>query len=175
MLSSLYALNFSALFFYLGLTCAFDGCQIERPLQGALSHGLDFIGKICNHLDKLLRLGRGNPFQVQAVPQPHEIEEFLKKRHSLDGHVITVQVMAVADMSPAHKDRVGTALERPQNVVRRDGGRAHDSDGPDIGRVLQAADTRKVGCAVSAPVAHKRDYLRLKNILFHLALLFYAG
>jgi len=32
--------------------------------------------------------------------------------------MITVQVMAVADMSPADQDTVGTALESPQNMMR---------------------------------------------------------
>jgi hypothetical protein len=79
--------------------------------------------------------------------------------------------MAVADMSPAYQDRVSSALKSPQNMVRRYGGRAHDTNGPNIGRVLQAAHTRQVGRAIGAPITHKSDYLGLKNILFHLALL----
>ncbi len=79
--------------------------------------------------------------------------------------------MAVADMSPAHKDRVGSALKGPQNVMRRYCGRTHNTNGPNIGRVLQAAHTCQICCAIGAPVTHKSDYLWLKTILFHLSLL----
>ncbi len=79
--------------------------------------------------------------------------------------------MAVADVSPAHQNRVGSALKSPQNVVWRYGGRAHDANGPNIGRVFKPAHTCQVGCAICAPVTHKSDYLGLKNILIHLSLL----
>ncbi len=79
--------------------------------------------------------------------------------------------MAIADMSPAHQDRVGTALKSPQDVVRRHGGRTHDTDGPDIGRILQTAHPRQIRCAIGTPVAHKSNDFRLEIILFHLTLL----
>ena len=79
--------------------------------------------------------------------------------------------MTVSDVSPADQDPVGTALKGPQDVVGRYGGRAHDTDGPDIGRIFHAAYTCQIGRAVGTPVAHKSDYLRLKTILFHLFLL----
>ena len=47
-----------------------------------------------------------------ALGRIDEPQQFLQEGHPLDGHVITVQVMAVADVSPAHQHPVRTALKR---------------------------------------------------------------
>ncbi len=78
---------------------------------------------------------------MQTVIQSHKFQQILQKSRPLDCHVITVQVMAVADVSPTHQDTVGPTLKGPQYVVRRYGSRTHDPNGPDIGGVLQPANT----------------------------------
>ncbi len=80
--------------------------------------------------------------------------------------------MAVADVSPAHHNGIGSALKGPQNIVRRYGGGAHYTNGPNVGRILQTTHTRQIGGTIGAPITQKSDYLRLKTILFHLYLLF---
>ncbi len=80
--------------------------------------------------------------------------------------------MAVADVSPAHHNGIGSALKGPQNIVRRYGGGAHYTNGPNVGWILQTTHTRQIGGTIGAPITQKSDYLRLKTIFFHLYLLF---
>lgn len=75
--------------------------------------------------------------------------------------------MAVADVSPAHQDAVDAFLKRPQNVVGRYRGGAHDPDGTDIGGILHSADTGKVGSTVRAPVAYECQNFRFEWFRFH--------
>ncbi len=72
-----------------------------------------FMGKICDNLDEPLRLGRRYPGQMQPASKPHKTEQFLEKGHPFEGHVITIQVMAVSHVSPAHQHPVGAGLQRP--------------------------------------------------------------
>ena len=81
--------------------------------------------------------------------------------------MITVQVMAVSNMSAANQNPVGIALKRPQDMMGRDGCRAHDADGPYIGWILHPAHSGQVGSAIGAPVTHKSDYFRFKFFYFH--------
>ena len=50
---------------------------------------------------------------MQASLKSHKCQQFLQKRNPFNGHVITVQVMAFADVSPAYQNTVGTVLQRP--------------------------------------------------------------
>ena len=47
---------------------------------------------------------------MQAAFKTHKCQQFLQKCDPFNGHVITVQVMAVADVSTAHQDAVGTVF-----------------------------------------------------------------
>jgi len=40
-------------------------------------------------------------------------QQLLQESDAFDSHVITVQVMAIADMSPPHQHPVGTILQCP--------------------------------------------------------------
>jgi hypothetical protein len=75
---------------------------------------------------------------------------------ALGGHVITVQVMAVADVSAAHKDPIRALLEGLEDVMRRDGGGAHDANVPDVGRILESAYAGEVRPGIGAPIAEER-------------------
>ena len=54
---------------------------------------------------------------MQSFLKPYKLQEFLEKCYSFDRHVITVQVMAVTDMSPAHKYTIRTALKGSENEM----------------------------------------------------------
>jgi len=84
--------------------------RIEIVIQRIRPQRTYGFRKIPNDLDELLRLGRRNPCQMHSSLQPHEGEQILNKRDTLDGHVITIQVMTVADMSTADEDTVGATL-----------------------------------------------------------------
>jgi len=121
-----------------------------------------------NGANIFLSLSRRNPHQAQTILQPHEPYESLKKGDPLDGHVITIQVMAIPDVSPSHQDPVCSALKSPQHVVRRDRSRAHDPDGPEVHRVLKAAHPCQIRRTIRAPVAEKGEDSGFKAILCHL-------
>jgi len=55
---------------------------------------------------------------MQTSVQSDKLEELLQKTHAFDRHVITVQVMAFSEVSPADQDAVRTALKRSQNMMR---------------------------------------------------------
>jgi hypothetical protein len=54
---------------------------------------------------------------MQTSVQPYKFEQLLQKSHAFDRHVITVQVMAIAEMSPADQNSVRAALKRPQDMM----------------------------------------------------------
>ena len=109
------------------------------------------------HRDRTVVLAFGGEAVASVVPLAaeadhalqaallHEGEQFLNEGDAFDGHVITIQVMAVADMSAAHQHPVGALLERLEDMVGGDRARAHDPDGSDVGRIAQAADAGQVG------------------------------
>jgi hypothetical protein len=107
---------------------------------------------------------------VQPALQTHEGEEFLEKGHPFDRHIITVQVMAVSDVSPPNQHTVRTVLKCSQHMMRGYGGRTHHPYRSYIRGVLEPAHTGQIGCAVGAPVAHKGYNFRLKMIFSHLYL-----
>lgn len=76
--------------------------------------------------------------------------------------------MAIADVSATDENAVGAALECPENIVRADGGRTHRPDVDDIGRLLHAADSGEIRCAVGAPATEKRHDPGFELITFHL-------
>ena len=81
--------------------------------QWIRSQHSDFFRKICDHLHEFLGFSRRYPFQVHASFEAQKCQKFLQKGDSFDGHVITIQVMAVADMSSPYKNAVGTVLQGP--------------------------------------------------------------
>jgi hypothetical protein len=50
---------------------------------------------------------------MQATFKTHKCQQFLQKSDPFNGHVITVQVMAVTNVSPAHQNTVGAVLQCP--------------------------------------------------------------
>ena len=76
--------------------------------------------------------------------------------------------MAITDVSAADENPVGAALERPEDMMRADGCRAHGPNGKDMRRLLHAVNTGEVRRSIGTPTAKKRDDLWFELISFHL-------
>jgi len=76
-----------------------------------------------------------------------------EKTNSFVCGVITVQVMAVTQVSPTHKHAVHPLLEGPQDVVGRHAGRAHHPNGSNVCGILQSTDPSQVSSGVCSPRA----------------------
>ncbi len=81
--------------------------------------------------------------------------------HHLLALNITLQVMAIADMSPGHQDAVRTLGKCVEQKARMDASRTHQPDQTYVGWILQARNACQVGTGISAPVADKSYYFRL--------------
>jgi hypothetical protein len=143
-----------------------EGTMVRIQRGGAQTPYL--FRKIRNGADILLSLSRRDPHKAQTILESHEPHESLKKGDPLDGHVITIQVMAIPDVSPSHQDPVCSALKSPEQVVRRDRSRAHDPDGPEVDRVLEAAHPCQIRRTIRAPVAEKGEDSGFKTLFIHL-------
>jgi hypothetical protein len=76
------------------------------------------VSKLGDGLDKLGGFRGRDPFQPQPVLlEPRKSKELLHHCQTLGGHVITVQVMAVTDVSATHEDTVRTLLKSLQKMV----------------------------------------------------------
>ena len=65
---------------------------------------------------------------MKAPVQPNERQQFLEKTDPFDGHVITIQVMTVSDVSAANHHTVGAPAKCIENKLRIDPAAAHNSD-----------------------------------------------
>ena len=136
---------------------------LRRHFQLGRSQPLDVVGEVGYDLGEPGSLSSGDPFQPEAVLfYAGKGEKLFHHRDSFSCHVITVQVMAIANVSAAYKNAVSTLLESLENVVRGYSGRAHHPDVTDVGRVLQTADSRQIRPGISAPVAEKRQNFRFE-------------
>ncbi len=62
---------------------------------------------------------RRDPFEHETFGvDARKVEELFHEVDSLDGHVITIQVMAIADVSAAYEDAVSAFLKGLQNLMR---------------------------------------------------------
>lgn len=80
-----------------------------------------------------------------------ESQQLFQELDPFIGRVITIQVMAFAKISPAHKNTVNTPLKGQQDVMRRNTCRTHDPHGPDIRGVLQPTDPSQVSSSIRSP------------------------
>jgi hypothetical protein len=118
------------------------------------SQRLDLISDHVDHFYKLGGLCRGDPGKLETTGlDPHIFNKVLKQRKFSSGIVITFQVMAVSRMSPGHPDAVCALSESGQNKLRTHSSGTGDPNHPDMGWILHPADPRKIGGAVTAPVA----------------------
>jgi len=100
---------------------------------------------------------------VQTVcADPGHLEQFFGENDLFLGLYITLQVMAITEMSPRHQDAVTPLFEGFDDESRVNPAGAHDPYGSQVGRILQPGDTRQVGPGIGTPVAQKRCDLRLE-------------
>jgi len=64
-------------------------------------------------------------------------------------------------MTTGNQNAVGPFLKGLDDIKRIDSSRAGNSDDPDIGRILNPADTRQIGSRVGTPVADDGGDFRL--------------
>lgn len=76
-----------------------------------------------------------------------------EKTHPLICCIITIQVMTVTQMSPAHKHAINALLKSKKDMVRRHACTAHYPHYPDIRRVLQTTDPGQVSSSIRSPCA----------------------
>jgi hypothetical protein len=85
------------------------------------------------------------------------------------GFVITVPVMAFAQVSATHKDAVGPVDKTIHEKDRVYSAGAHHPDDPDKGRILKTGHPCRVSRCITAPVAQKAENSWLKPVTCHFA------
>jgi len=122
------------------------------------TQSLDRFGHRFDHIDKLGRLGRRNPGEMNAAGlNPHVFRQVFKKCELATGVIITFQVMTVAGMSAGHPNAVSPFPQGRQKKLGAHAAGTGDADHPDVGRIRHPADTGQIGGAVAAPVTQKTD------------------
>jgi hypothetical protein len=89
--------------------------------------------------------------QAQAA-DAGEVEQLLSDPYLFFGLNITLQVMAVTDVSARHESTIAAFSKRPGDEDRIHPARAHHADGADVGGILHAGHPGQVGPGVGAPV-----------------------
>jgi hypothetical protein len=125
---------------------------------GTGTQGFEGLGHVRHDVGELLGLGRGNPFEAEALGLEakvfqHQVNAF----GSGLGFYITFQVMAFTQVSPTYDDTIGALGEGVDDEIGVDHTGAHDPDDAAVGWVLDPGDPGQVGAGVGAPVAEKGD------------------
>jgi len=90
------------------------------------------------------------------------VEQFFGENDLFLGLYITLQVMAITEMSPGHQHTVTTLFECFDDESRVNPAGTHDPYGSQVGRILQPGYARQVGPGIGTPVTQKRCDLRLE-------------
>jgi hypothetical protein len=93
---------------------------------------------------------------------PGEIQQFTAQPDFFLRISITFQVMAVTDVSTGHQYTIGSFFESADNEHRIHPSGTHDSDGSQVGRVLQTRNAGQVRTCISTPITQKSDNLWFK-------------
>lgn len=129
-----------------------------------LQHGNEVLDFRC----EFRRLSGRDPGGAQApLVQAVESKQLLKEADALPCGVITVQVIAVPDVSAAHQQAVNTLLEGEQHVVHGDASAAHNPHNPNVGGILKPTDPGQVSSGVGSPGAEETEDLGLEIDLAH--------
>jgi len=107
--------------------------------------------------------------QIQTLRiDPGKLQDLLGQADFLFGLDITIQVMAVADVSAGDEDAVSPVLEGVNDVDRVDPAAAHNPNRPEVLRILQPGDAGQISSGISAPVAEESQDLGFE--LSHMSL-----
>jgi hypothetical protein len=127
------------------------------------------VEHVAGHLHELRGLGGGDPGKMKPSRfQADMFEQVFEKGELASCVVITIQVMAVSGVSPGNPDPVHTVPESGQDEFWAHPGGAGYANDPDVGRVLQSADSGQIRCPVTAPVAQEGCNFRLPIVHRHL-------
>jgi hypothetical protein len=85
-----------------------------------------------------------------------KVQQLLDEPDLFFGLNITLQVMAVTDVSARYQGPVATLSQRSGDEHRIHSARAHHPDGANVGGVLHAGHPGQVGPGVGAPVTQER-------------------
>jgi hypothetical protein len=103
--------------------------------------------------------------------QPQSFRINAEHFHQFQGHIehlfslqITVQVMTVTDVSPGDQHAISAKLEGLQEKTMVYSPRTHDTNDPNIGRILYPTHPSQIRGCVSTPVAGKCHNLWTKSI-----------
>jgi len=119
-------------------------------------------------MDKFRSFRGRDPFDSKPFRHnAREFQKFFHKGDSLTSHVVAVHVMAIPYVTTADEYTVNTPLKSPQHVMGGDGAATHHPDNPDVGRVLQSADTCQVCCCVRSPRTHHSQDDGLESVCGH--------
>ncbi|VTR65987.1 hypothetical protein DESC_40018 [Desulfosarcina cetonica] len=80
-------------------------------------------------------------------------------------------IVAVVEMTAAHKDGIRAVQECPQDEFQVDSTRAHDPDDPQVGGVLETGHAAQIRPAVAAPITQETDDSGFKRATCHFAFL----
>jgi hypothetical protein len=118
---------------------------------------LDLLGERPDDFSKTDSLGSRNPFQGQTViVDAKKCQQFTSHFDDPYSLLITIQVMAVTNVSATYKYPVSTQLKRLQDEIGINPARTHHADNTDVGRILKAAYSSQISGGIGTPVATKR-------------------
>jgi len=111
-------------------------CSLLSALRSFYRRGTQitkFLYKVFHFCSKFWSFRRRDPLTPQALSlDPTEGQQLSEKSDPPICRVITIQVMAVPQVSPTHKHTVCALLEGEQDVVRGNAGGTHHPHDPDI-------------------------------------------
>ena len=137
-------------------------------LHGRRTQFLQNRDEVLDFRGELRCLGGRDPCGPQpSLVQPVEGEQLPEEADPLAGGVITVQVIAVPDVSAAHEQAVHPLLEGEQHVVHGDAATAHNPHNANVGGILKPTDPGQVSSGVGSPGAEKAEDLGLEICLAH--------
>jgi len=125
---------------------------------------LNLLSEVSDHLGKPHSLCGRDPIKIEPIfLKPRESQKILQYGHTLDGHIVSFDIMAIPDVAASHQHSIRSFLKGLQDMVRRNRGRTHDADRPGIGRVLQPTDSGQIRTTVTAPVAQESNDLGIET------------
>jgi len=116
-----------------------------------LVDGLDHIGYYRSPLGTFGCRDKGHT--EAAVIKADTLQQALDHEHPLGCLVVALKIVAVTKVASRYEDTIGTVSECLQYEECIDTARAHNTDNPDVGGVLDTAATGKVSTGIGTPVA----------------------